>query len=254
MRPIKSRLQPGETGSVIEREVRWKVAQVPGTSIFLRVHKLCNHKLNRALRHNLREITSEHHADRHGIELERSSSNVVLRGASTAEPVIEKYRCIVSEQGVKDRKNGVDIIEAIVSVPAGFVPVKEYFEDSVRFLERYWECPIISAVVHFDQSNPHVHILVAPFRNGRRIGSKLVGYKGTNEARMRAFHGQVGQKYGLVLHAHYTSRERQELTIQICNAIAEDPQRLFHGHLARPVQEAIATNVQRIAPFLLRGA
>jgi hypothetical protein len=219
-------------------------------SIFLRIQKLHVEKLIGAVRHNLREIHSVEHTYRHRIEAERSFANIVLRGEAKSELVVEEYRRICAANQIRPRSNGVDVVEAIVSAPTGFPMWEQYFRESVLFLERYWGCPIFSAVIHLDQSNPHVHILVAPFGNMKRLGSELVGYKGANQARMRAFHKEVGERFGFRPYAQYSSCERYDLTIRVCKAIEEDPQRLYVGHLARPLQEAIARSIQRIAPFM----
>lgn len=233
-----------------ERATAHQTGSAASGSIFLRLSKLPKAKLTGVVRHNLRQIDSPFHESRHGIDPVRSPTNVVLRGASSAEEVVEQYRQILSAQGVRERSNGVDLVEVVVSIHAGFERSEEYFEDSVCFMERYWDCPVVSAVIHYDQANPHVHMLIAPFLNGRRAGSKLVGYKGAAEARLQAFHREVGQRYGLRLYSHFTPAEKRALTIKTCAVIAEDPQRLFKGHLARPLQEAISSNIQRIAPFL----
>ena len=58
------------------------------------------------------------------------------------------------------------------------VDINGYFPGVIEWLEDYLGCQIISAVVHLDEGAPHMHVVVLPLRNGRMMGSALVGYKG----------------------------------------------------------------------------
>ena len=74
---------------------------------------------------------------------------------------------------------------------------KEFFRDcAMCFAERYGEENIISAVVHMDETNPHMHLNLIPVLDGRLCSKKLFDRKALRELQT-AFHEKVGKKWGL---------------------------------------------------------
>ncbi len=74
---------------------------------------------------------------------------------------------------------------------------KEFFRDCVMcFAERYGEENIISAVVHMDETNPHIHLNLIPVLNGRLCSKQLFDRKALRELQTD-FHEKVGKKWGL---------------------------------------------------------
>lgn len=74
---------------------------------------------------------------------------------------------------------------------------KEFFRDCVIcFAERYGEKNIISAVVHVDDTNPHMHLNLIPVLNGRLCSKQLFDRKALRELQSD-FHEKVGKKWGL---------------------------------------------------------
>ena len=51
------------------------------------------------------------------------------------------------------------------------IDTNAFFEQTLEWLRDYWACPIISAFIHHDEANPHMHVLVLPLRDGRMIGA-----------------------------------------------------------------------------------
>ena len=74
---------------------------------------------------------------------------------------------------------------------------KEFFRDcTMCFAERYGEENIISAVVHKDETNPHMHLNLIPVLDGRLCSKKLFDRKALRELQTD-FHEKVGKKWGL---------------------------------------------------------
>lgn len=74
---------------------------------------------------------------------------------------------------------------------------REYFGDcAMCFAERYGEENIISAVVHVDETNPHMHLNLIPVLNGRLCSKQLFDRKALRELQSD-FHEKVGKKWGL---------------------------------------------------------
>ena len=74
---------------------------------------------------------------------------------------------------------------------------KDFFRDcAMCFAERYGEENIISAVVHMDETNPHMHLNLIPVLEGRLCSKLLFDRKALRELQTD-FHKKVGEKWGL---------------------------------------------------------
>ncbi len=74
---------------------------------------------------------------------------------------------------------------------------KEFFQDcAICFAERYGKENIISAVVHMDETNPHMHLNLIPVLDGRLCSKQLFDRKALRELQT-VFHEKVGKKWGL---------------------------------------------------------
>lgn len=74
---------------------------------------------------------------------------------------------------------------------------KQFFADCTDFFsERYGEENIISAVVHLDESTPHLHLNLMPVTNGRLCAKELFD-RTTLRDLQTDFYEAVGKKYSL---------------------------------------------------------
>ena len=74
---------------------------------------------------------------------------------------------------------------------------KQFFADCTNFFsERYGEENIISAVVHLDESTPHLHLNLMPVTNGRLCAKELFDRTALRDLQTD-FYETVGKKYGL---------------------------------------------------------
>ena len=74
---------------------------------------------------------------------------------------------------------------------------KEFFRDCVMcFADRYGEQNIISAVVHVDETTPHMHLNLIPVLDGRLCSKQLFDRKALRDLQTD-FHEKVGKKWGL---------------------------------------------------------
>lgn len=73
-----------------------------------------------------------------------------------------------------------------------------FFEDCTKFFaERYGKENIISAVVHLDETTPHMHLNLMPITSDRRLCSKQLFDKPQLQKLQTDFYEEVGKKYGL---------------------------------------------------------
>jgi hypothetical protein len=156
--------------------------------------------LKNCLKHNLRQIPRELGENRQ-IDPTRCKLNQNLVGGSDPSCMINEVTAnIVASTGKKLRSNGVLALEYVISLRANTsVDINGYFPEVIEWLEDYLGCPIISAIVHLDEGSPHMHVVVLPLRNGRMMGSAIVGYKGDLAALKQSHYKSVGQRFGLTM-------------------------------------------------------
>lgn len=139
----------------------------------IRVRNLSMAELNGTEIHNFRQYDAngidrpenikpenDHHRNTHSV-LYRDGKPIEADGGSTEE--IKKRL-----QGVSQRKNSVVAIEYAVSASNEFFKKGSYnaqtfLEKAVEFVaEKHGKNNVISASFHFDESNPHAHVVVVP--------------------------------------------------------------------------------------------
>lgn len=170
-------------------------------SQFLRMKKLTGANIvELAGRHNHREITLELGQAYNAIDLTRVKLNYVIRGGLTAADIaLEAEERMKNAGVVKLRKDAVRALEIIFSLnPGSALNERMYFSDAVAWCETYFGAPVISAIVHLDESAPHCHVLLLPLIGKRMIGSDLMGSKSKLQATQCDFNDNVGRHYGLV--------------------------------------------------------
>lgn len=155
------------------------------------------HIVKAAAKHNLREIAAEIGCDGH-IDAARIPDNFSLRGPATAEEVACLARTLMGSAGIaKLRKTAVMALELLFTLPATTnIDPSKYFEDATLWAETYFKVPVLSSVVHLDESAPHCHVLLLPLVNSKMNGSDLHGGKAKLSAMQAAFHEKVAAGYG----------------------------------------------------------
>ena len=178
--------------------------------------------LKNCLKHNLRQIPRELGENRH-IDPTRCKLNQNLVGGSDPSSMVNEVAAkIVAATGKKLRRNGVLALEYLISLrPNTTVDINGYFPEVVEWLEDYLGCPIISAVVHLDESSPHIHVIILPLRNGRMTGSALVGFKGDLAALKLSHYKCVGQRFGLTMTESIPRFKRYEISCKVVDALID---------------------------------
>lgn len=152
-----------------------------------------------AAKHNLREIGGAH------IDPARGRLNLVLAGPNTASLVstlaAERISRAVDAGGPTvarkvSRKNGTRAAEIIFGLPASTaVDVIAYFTACLRWVEATFGDVVLSAVIHLDESAPHLHILMLPVRAGEWLGSDVFGKRADIQKLQTEFGRAVGTPF-----------------------------------------------------------
>lgn len=122
----------------------------------------------------------------------------------------------IDRAGAKTRSNSVIALDAIYTASRDFFKDKSteecdrYFQDCLQFHQKKFG-HVISAIVHYDETTPHMHILSVPLtQDGRLSAREIVGNR-TNLSRMQTeFFEQVGRNYGLERGMQMDGQEKRQ--------------------------------------------
>ena len=204
--------------------------------VFLRVH-----------RHNLREIPAEIGIGKEwNIDPDRIHLNERLAGPGTAQEVLELAQLLCREAGIEWpeglRSNASLGIEAVFPLPRDTqIDRCAYFSDAMRWVIEYYGVPVLSAVIHNDQTHPHMHVVLLGLRDGGLSADKVMGKKKSIYAMRTAFHEEVGKRYGLrKARKHLGAAVRAQCASDAVGAIKQHPGLLDEPEVCRALHDLIA--------------
>lgn len=109
----------------------------------------------------------------------------------------------IDKAGAHTRSNSVVALDTIYTASPDFFKGRNnaendmFFEDCLKFHQKRFG-HIISAVIHYDETTPHLHILSVPLtQDGRLSAREIVGNRAKMSQMQTAFYEQVGRDYGL---------------------------------------------------------
>jgi hypothetical protein len=216
----------------------------------LRIKSMTEKKKRKAIlsaaKHNHRELPPEAH-----IDPKRSHLNRVLYGAGTAAEVAQRAKGMMDAAGIKPRAvNTILAVEVLICLPANFDgDAMAFFNDALAWADEFYQVPVLSAIAHFDESAPHMHIVLLPIIDGKLNGRAVMGDLPRIQAMHSDFYASVGRKHGLSKKtAHRRSKEEQHTAaMQILNAIRAKPALLDGGQVKSLLLEAIGKNLDAFA-------
>ena len=151
------------------------------------------------------------------IDCRRTSGNyhIVKRQRSYTQFINDKIEAL--DLPTKVRKDAVLMCSFVVGSDRKFFgglspsEQRQFFAECTRFFaERYGEGNIISAVVHTDETTPHLHLNLIPIAGGRLCAKKLFDRKALT-ALQTDLHREVGAKWNLQRGKGIYSAARKEV-------------------------------------------
>lgn len=208
-------------------------------------------RILKAARHNLREIQREL-GPGSNIDIERSDLNEVLAGPSDAAEVASAYEGVLRDAGIeKVRKNAVLVVEAMVSLPSGCDGKSSaFFRDSLAWIRRYLGGVVFSAVVHRDEAQQHMHVLIVPIIEGRLRGRDYIGDINRLQTIQGNFFASVASRYGLTRpppKRRVTVAQKNDTAAAVVEALRADRSLLDDPRVLALVRDAIAKDPVEIA-------
>lgn len=208
-----------------------------------------------AARHNFRDHQAEHGA-RDNICLALSYRNVVLHGPEQSAAVDALARDLKVKYAVpkgKLRKDHVQALEFVISVRSDSdIDEMAYFKASTRWLiEVFGEEMLLSAVVHYDEAEHHMHALVLPIINGQYRGGSPIDKPNLLRLNHR-FADEVGTSFGFSFEpkAKLNSAQRSEVFNLVLDHLQTNDDPVFCSRIWRGVLEHIKGAPQEFLEIL----
>lgn len=139
--------------------------------------------------------------------------NVVLKESNNWLQDINKE---IQAAGAKARSNSVMALDTIYTASPKFFQERtnaendKFFQDCLKFHNEHFG-HIISAVVHYDETTPHLHVISVPLtKDGRLSARDVIGNKAKMSKTQDQFFEQVGRSYGLERGIHMDGQEKKE--------------------------------------------
>lgn len=139
--------------------------------------------------------------------------NVVLKESSNW---LQDINSEIQAAGAKPRSNSVLALDTVYTASPNFFQGKtnqqndDFFKDCLQFHQEHFG-HIISAVVHYDETTPHLHVISVPLtKDGRLSARDVIGNKAKMSKTQDAFFEQVGRGYGLERGIHIDGQEKKE--------------------------------------------
>lgn len=122
----------------------------------------------------------------------------------------------IKAAGAKTRSNSVLALDTIYTASPDFFQGKtnqqndDFFKDCLQFHQEHFG-HIISAVIHYDETTAHMHVISVPLtQDGRLSARDVIGNKAKMSKTQDQFFEQVGRGYGLERGIHMDGQEKKQ--------------------------------------------
>jgi hypothetical protein len=189
-----------------------------------------------AARHNLRDIQKELGADSH-IDAGRIYLNEIIAGPDTPAGVNEFALALMAGIGYKPkRKDFTQAHELLFTLASKTqLDTRAFFRFCLDFLVAEFGLEsILSAVVHHDESAPHLHVLLIPIADGEYVGSSLIT-KPSLEELLEKFRVSAFKAFRVRVEKPLTGQMRAQVT----QTVHEGLKTMLGPHIHGAVLDAI---------------
>lgn len=174
----------------------------------MRTEKRKKSDLNGIQKENTRTATEYNNKVAPGMDV----FNVVLKKSNNWLQDINKE---IQAAGARTRSNSVLALDTLYTASPEFFQGKtnaendKFFQDCLKFHNEHFG-HIISAVIHYDETTPHLHIISVPLtKDGRLSARDVIGNKAKMSKTQDSFFDQVGKSYGLERGIHMDGQEKK---------------------------------------------
>lgn len=147
------------------------------------------------------------------VQADRTGQNLALIHSNDWAQDVQRE---IDRTGAKQRANSVVALDTIYTASPQFFQGNtveqndQFFRDCLKFHQRHFG-HIVSAVVHYDETTPHMHILSVPLtQNGRLSARDVVGNRAHMSHLQDDYFREVGKGYGLERGVHMDGQEKKQ--------------------------------------------
>lgn len=201
-----------------------------------------------AIAHN-RRTTQAAYGVRSNIDASRSHLNYCLAGDESPNAIVQKVTAGMIEH--KARKNAPHAVEVLISLPDNWEgDTRAVFVDAIPYLKGILGVEnLLSADVHLDEPNPHMHVLFMPLERCEK--KRRLVWRSTINGRGRelydGFFSVVGAKHGLERPVNLTGKMRAELILAVIDAMNIIGDGAINSRAWEAVKTAIKANPKPFA-------
>lgn len=147
------------------------------------------------------------------VNKERSGLNLPL---IQSQNWMQDIRAEIDRAGARTRSNSVVALDTLYTASPKFFEGKtqeqteKFFRDCLQFHQKRFG-HIVSAIVHYDETTPHLHVVSVPLTaDGRLSAREIVGNKQNMSKMQDDFFEQVGRDYGLERGTRSDGQEKRK--------------------------------------------
>lgn len=204
--------------------------------------------IKNAIAHN-RRTTQAANGSRSNIDPSRSHLNYCLASDASPSAIVAKVTAGMIEH--KARKNAPHAVEVLISLTDNWQgDTRAVFVDAIPYLTGILGAGyLLSADVHLDEPNPHMHVLFMPLehckKKGRLVWRSTVGGRGREL--YDGFFSEVGAKHGLDRPVNLTAHMRAALAMAVIDTMNRSGDGTINSRAWEAVKTAIKANPKPFA-------
>ena len=208
--------------------------------------------IEHAIAHN-RRTTQAAHGARSSIDPMRSRLNYCLKGDVSPNAIVQRVRAAMKEH--RAPKNAPHATEVLISLPANWQgDTRALFTDAIPYLEGVLGADnLLSADVHLDEANPHMHVLFLPLehceKKGRLVWRNRLGdaFKARRRSLYADFFSVVGQRHDISKPIKLTGKVQAALALAVIDAMQRSGDGATRGKTWEATKDAIKANPKPFA-------
>jgi hypothetical protein len=168
---------------------------------------------------------------------------ISLKGVSLEDAVLSVLydRGIDLNSQTNKRKDKGFAIEWLFSVTLGYEGDHlSLYNDCLSWLAAYYpDCPLVHAVVHYDENEPHMHVIMVPIRGNSLPASNIYSYKGGAKTRNSNLYAAIGKKHGLTLKTTLKGAIKKRAAEVVIEALEKRNTPSFMGNIWPAIKSSI---------------
>lgn len=168
----------------------------------------------------------------HNIDWSRTDENVFLVKNENWNAAIKEE---LSKRGIKSKSNSVLTIDQVYTASPEFFEgkskkeIETFFKDCLEFSEKRFGVTL-NAVIHYDQTTPHMHVNTIPItQDGRLSAKEIVGNMKRMSETQDLFYSEVGKKWNLERGEKQKSNQTKKRHIDAIDHVVETKKTELHN-------------------------